>query len=120
MGVAIRMAVAVTPPVVIGVLVWWGLMFAAPVVLVRRWRRRHRGAPRPRPWPRVARGPESPALAAGSESDGVVPGHAATGAARLADAGDAAQRSAASPPQLGHTPPPGRSGSRARLARGLH
>ena len=34
MGLAIRMAVAVTPPVLIGVLVWWGVMLAAPVVLV--------------------------------------------------------------------------------------
>ena len=55
MGLAIRMAVAVTPPVVIGVLVWWGVMLAAPVVLVRRWRRRRRGAPRRRLWPPVAR-----------------------------------------------------------------
>lgn len=119
MGLAIRMAVAVTPPLVIGVLVWWGVMLAAPVVLVRRWRRRHRGASRLRLWPRLARRAESAALAAGSESDGVVPGHAATGEARLADAGDAVQRSAASPSPLDQTPPPGRSGSGAGLVMGL-
>ena len=34
MGLAIRMAAAVTPPVLIGVLVWWGVMLAAPVVLI--------------------------------------------------------------------------------------
>ena len=119
MGLAIRMAVAVTPPVVIGVLVWWGVMLATPVVLLRRWRRRRRGAPRLRLWPRVVtRRPESTAPA-GSEIGGVVPGHMTTGAARVADAGAAAQRSAAFPPPLGQTPPPGRPGSRAGVVMGL-
>ena len=55
MGLAIRMAVTVTPPVLTGVLVWWGVMLAGPVVLIWRWRRRRRAAPRRRLWPSAAR-----------------------------------------------------------------
>ena len=42
----------VTAPEMIGLLAWWSVVLAAPVVLVRRWRRRRRGVaphtPRPR------------------------------------------------------------------------
>ena len=42
----------VTAPEMIGLLAWWSVVLAAPVVLVRRWRRRRRGvaphSPRPR------------------------------------------------------------------------
>ena len=61
MGLAIRMAVTVTPPVLTGVLVWWGVMLAAPALLIRRWRRRHRGAPRRRLWPSAVRARQSTA-----------------------------------------------------------
>src|ERR1017187_1293897 len=33
----------VTAPEIIGLLAWWSVVLAAPVVLVRRWRRRRRG-----------------------------------------------------------------------------
>ena len=61
MGLAIRMAIAVTTPVLAGVLVWWGVMLTAPAVLIRRWRRRHRGAPRRRLWPSAVRAQQSKA-----------------------------------------------------------
>ena len=120
MGLAIRMAAAVTPPVLIGVLAWWGVMLAAPVVLVRRWRRRGRGAPR-RLWPRVARRSAASVFPpAGSASDGVVPGHRAAGAARLADGDDAVRASARSLPPLVQAPPPREpSDSHSGLATGL-
>ncbi len=38
----------VTAPEMIGLLVWWIVVLAAPVVLVRRWRHRRRAADRPR------------------------------------------------------------------------
>ena len=45
----------VTAPEMIGVLIWWALMLCAPVIIVRRWRRR--GRPRHmvrlRRWPRA-------------------------------------------------------------------
>ena len=37
---------AVATPELIGVLTWWAVMFAPPVMLVRRWRRRRRGGTR--------------------------------------------------------------------------
>ena len=45
MGLAMSMAVTVTPPEVIGVLVWWSITLATPVIIVTRWRRRHDLAP---------------------------------------------------------------------------
>jgi hypothetical protein len=48
MGLAIPVAVTATPPVLAGVLVWWGVVLAAPALLIRRWRRRHPGALRGR------------------------------------------------------------------------
>ncbi len=40
MGLEIRMAAAITTPEAVGVLVWWGIMLAAPPILLGRWRRR--------------------------------------------------------------------------------
>jgi len=34
--------IALATPAAIGVLAWWGVMLAAPAMLIRRWRRRHR------------------------------------------------------------------------------
>ena len=72
MGLAIRMAVTFTPPELTGVLVWWGIMLAAPTLLLRRWRRRHRGGARRRLWPSarhrrsLAPTPEGPQALAGA------------------------------------------------------
>jgi hypothetical protein len=109
MGLAIRMAVTVTPPVVTGVLVWWGVMLAAPALLIRRWRRRHRGAPRRQPWPLAVRGREPKASApspAGSPSVNPPAGRLAADPARLVDAADLPRSSVGALPTQGHTPPP--------------
>jgi hypothetical protein len=90
MGLAIHVAVTVTPPVLTGVLVWWGVMLAAPVMLSRRWRRRHPSVPRRRLWPRVIRAGRpkaSPPSPAGPPSD-VVAGRLAADLAGLVDADD--------------------------------
>src|ERR1019366_5971577 len=42
----------VTAPEMIGLLAWWSAVLAAPVVLVRRWRRRRRGVAQHTPRPR--------------------------------------------------------------------
>ncbi len=119
MGLAIRMAVAVTPPVLIGVLVWWGVMLAAPVVLVRRWRRRRRGAPRRRLWPPVARQSTASAVTpGGSASAGVVRGHLAAGEG-FAHGDDAVRPSAGSIPPLGQTPTPEPARADSGVAAGL-
>jgi len=44
------MAIAVTPAELVGVLVWWCVMLAAPGLLLRRWHRRRIGASRHRLW----------------------------------------------------------------------
>lgn len=121
MGLAIRMAVTVTPPVLTGVLVWWGVMLAAPAVLIRRWRRGHRGAPRRRLWPSAARArrPEaSPPSPAGPPSGVAAPGRLAADPARRADADDLPRPSAGALPAHGQTPPPrGRADSKLAVSR---
>ena len=47
----------VTAPEMIGLLAWWIVMLAAPVLLVRRWRRRVNAAQRSRGQPHTARRP---------------------------------------------------------------
>ena len=105
MGLAIRMAVTVTPPVLIGVLMWWGVMLAAPAMLVRRWRR---GAPRRRLWPSAARPRPRKApspLPAGAPSGVVAPERRAADPARRAYADDVPRRSVGALPAQGQTPP---------------
>ena len=100
MGLAIRMAVTVTAPVLTGVLVWWGVMLAAPALLIRRWRRRHRTAPRRRLWPaaeRARRSEVSPRSPAGPPSGGMAPGRAAADPARRVDAADPLRPSISAP-----------------------
>ena len=110
MGLAIRMAAAVTPPVLIGVLVWWGVMLAAPVVLVSALATTASRSAATSLWPPVARRSAASVFSpAGSASDGVVPGHRAAGAARLADGDDAVRPSAGSLPPLVQAPPPQRT-----------
>ena len=110
MGLAIRMAAAVTPPVLIGVLVWWGVMLAAPVVLISALATT------------ASRSAATSALATGGTpvgGVGILAGwiserrcgaraHRAAGAARLADADDAVRPSAGSLPPLDQAPPPQR------------
>jgi len=109
MGLATRMAVTVTLPVVTGVLVWWGVMLAAPALLIRRWRRRHRGAPQRRLWPsavRARRSKGSPRSPGGPLGGAVAPGRLAADPARLADADDVPRPSVGALPAHGQTPPP--------------
>lgn len=46
MGLTTPMAISVAPPELIGVLSWWAVMLTAPLILVRRWRRRRHTEPR--------------------------------------------------------------------------
>jgi hypothetical protein len=113
MGLAIRTAVTVTPPVVTGVLVWWGVMLAAPPLLIRRWRRRHRGAPRRWLWPSVVRARQamgSRPSPAGPPRGVAAPERLAADPAGLADAADVPRPSAGALPSHGQTAPP-RGGS---------
>ena len=98
MGLAIRMAVTVTPPVLTGVLVWWGVMLAGPVVLIWRWRRRRRAAPRRRLCPPAARrSAPSASSAAGSAGGGVARGRVTAGPFAPTDANNAGQPSDQAP-----------------------
>jgi hypothetical protein len=107
MGLAIRMAVVVSPPVLIGVLAWWGVMLAAPIVLVRWWRRRRHGSPLRRfGGPVARRSAASAASPAESASVDVVRGHPAAGEVRFADNDDTLRPPAGSIPPLGQTPAP--------------
>jgi hypothetical protein len=122
MGLAIRMAVTVTPPVLIGVLAWWSVMLAAPAVVIWRWRRRRRASRRHRLWPPAARPPGPAASAAsptGSASSGVAPGPPAAGPARHADAGRVGREPVAALAPLGPTPPQRGSTVGTVLAAGL-
>jgi hypothetical protein len=88
MSLAIRLALAVTPPVLTGVLIWWGVMLAAPALLIGRWRRRRRGAPRRRLWlsaVRARRSTAAPPSPAEPLSAGVGSGRLRSAPARLAD-----------------------------------
>ncbi len=107
MGRAINTAVTVTPPELTGVLVWWGVMLAAPALLVRRWRRRGRGAPRCPLWRSAARARRSKASVPSrieSSSGVVAPGRPAADPARLVDAADLPSVGAVR--AHGQTPPP--------------
>ena len=109
MGLAIHMAVTVTPPVLTGVLVWWGVMLAAPAVLIRRWRRRHRGAPRRWLWPsaaRARRAEASPASQAGLPSGVATPAGSAGDLGSLVRDARAPGRVAEELRPYGRTPPP--------------
>ncbi len=46
MGLPTPMAVSVTPPELVGIVLWWGVILTAPVILVRCWKRRRDGVPR--------------------------------------------------------------------------
>ena len=71
MGLSTRTAMVVTAPELIGVLAWWAVMLAGPVVFVRRFRRRlSLRAPRPAGGVRVRSRP--PALATGAGVASVV------------------------------------------------
>jgi hypothetical protein len=114
MGLAIGMAVTVTPPVATGVLVWWGVMLAAPIVFIRRWRRRRGGAPRRRLRPSAVGGRQSkasPPSPAGRRSGHAASGRLAADRGRLADDADILTTVGAVPTH-GETPPP-RAGSQA-------
>ena len=101
MGLAIRMAVTVTPPVLIGVLVWWGVMLAGPVVLISRWRRRRHPAPRRRLWPPAARrSAPSASSAAGSAGGDIARGRVTVGPVAPTDANNAGQPSIGALAQL--------------------
>jgi hypothetical protein len=105
MGLAIRMAVTVTPPVLIGVLVWWGVMLAGPVVLIWRWRRRRRASPRRRLWPPAAsRSAPSASSAAGSAGGGVARGCVTAGPVAPTDANNAGQPSVGALARLDQAP----------------
>ena len=109
MGLAIRMAIVVTPPVLTGVLVWWGVMLTAPALLIRRWRRRHRGAPRRRLWPsaaRARRAEASPASQAGLPSGVAMPAGFAGDLGSLVRDARAPGRVAEELRPCGRTPPP--------------
>ena len=109
MGLAIRMAVAVTPPVLAGVLVWWGVMLTAPALLIRRWRRRRRGAPRRRLWPSAVRARQSkasPSSPAEPLSGVVASGRLPSAPAGLADAADVPGRVVEPLAAHGERPPP--------------
>jgi hypothetical protein len=94
MGLAIRMAVTVTPPMLIGVLVWWGVMLAGPVVLISRWRRRRRAGPRRRLLPPATRrSAPSASSAAGSAGGGVARGRLTASPVAPTDANNAGQPS---------------------------
>jgi len=104
MGLAIRMAVAVTPPGLIGVLAWWGVMLAAPAVLIRRWRGRHHGAPRRRLWPLAPRARQASTRSpAWPRSGAAAPGTLGVEQARLADDADAPPRPVGALPAHGLT-----------------
>jgi hypothetical protein len=108
MGLAIRMAVTVTPPMLIGVLAWWGVMLAAPALLIRRWRRRHHAVLRRRCWlsaVRVGQAAVSPPSPARPRSDVASPGRLAANRARRAEAADPPRLSAGALPRHGQTPP---------------
>jgi len=109
MGLAIRMAVTVTPPVLTGVVVWWGVLLAAPALLIRRWRRRHRGASQRRLWPsavRARKSTASPQSPGGPLGGAVASGRLAADPARLADADDVPRPSVGALRARGQTPPP--------------
>ncbi len=79
---------SITTPEVIGVLVWWSVMLAAPVMLVRRWRRRGNVPPRRwLRWPTSARGRSSKA--------GTGPAHQAAWRLPGGASGDAVERAPA-------------------------
>ena len=105
MGAAIPTAMTVSPPELTGVLVWWGVMLAAPVVLIRRWRRRRRGALPRRLWPSAVRArlsKASPSSPAGPQSGVVGPRQVPGYPARPVDA-DLARPSAGTLPARGQT-----------------
>src|SRR5947209_10538950 len=107
MGLAIRMAAAVTAPVLTGVLVWWGVMLAAPVVLICRWHRRRRVMPRRRRWVSAAharRAEASPRSPAGAPSGVAASGGLAGGPGRRADAAELPRPLAGALPAPGRTP----------------
>jgi hypothetical protein len=109
MGLAIRMAVTVTPPVLTGVLVWWGVMVAAPALLIRRWRRRHQSALRRRSGlsaERARQAAASPPSQAGPPSGVAAPGRLRADRPRRADAADLPRPSAGTLPAHGPTPLP--------------
>ena len=111
MGIAIPMAVTVTPPELTGVMVWWGVMLATPALFIRRWRRRHGKARRRRRWPsavRLRRASASP-----PSPDGLPSGTGTSGrlAAQPARPDDALRPSAG--PLPAHRPPPPRGASQA-------
>jgi hypothetical protein len=87
MGLAIRMAATVTPPVLTGVLVWWGVMLAGPVVVIRRWRRQQRGAARSHLWRSAIRGrrPEASVPSPAGAPAGSVAGQLQADPATLVD-----------------------------------
>jgi hypothetical protein len=117
MSLAIRMAVTVTPPVLTGALVWWGVMLAAPALLVRRWRRRHRGSPR-RLWPSALSARQStasPPSPAGPPSGVVASGQLPGDPTRLTDAANAPGRVAEALPAHRQPPLP-RGGSQGESA----
>jgi hypothetical protein len=117
MGLAIRMAVTVTPPMLIGVLVWWGVMLAGPVVLIWRWRRRRRAGPQRRFWPPAARR-SAPAAssAAGSAGGDVARGRVTAGPV---DANNAGQPSVRALARLDQAPRRQRGSKDRALAVGL-
>jgi hypothetical protein len=105
MRLAIPIAVTVTAPELAGVLVWWGVMLAAPALLIRRWRRRHRRDPgrrlrpsRRRPWHEKPSppGPDGPRSGTGA------PRPLAAGPARPADADGEPHRSDRALPAPAH------------------
>ena len=88
MGLAMRTAVTVTLPVLTGALVWWGVMLAVPVLLIRRWRRRARDAPGRWRRPSAARAGQAltpPLSPDGLSSGGAAPGQGAAAPARRAE-----------------------------------
>jgi hypothetical protein len=84
---------SVAAPEAIGVLVWWSVVLAGPVILVRRWRRRRNMKRVRRPWPRSATGrsggaeatsvtPATSRLAGGASEEAVERAPTPTGEAR--------------------------------------